>query len=120
MTAKLKTALLTGSTGLVGSQLLDRLIKDPRYGHIIALSCSLITIQHPKLEIKIAGSDTISEVASGIQADDWFSALGTTIKQAGSQEVFRRVDYDYPIILGRQAAASGAGQYLLVSALGPR
>ena len=45
-------------------------------------------------------------------------ALGTTIKVAGSQEAFRRVDYDYPLALARLGLAAGAKQFVLVSALG--
>ena len=51
-------------------------------------------------------------------ADDVFCCLGTTIKQAGSQEAFRRVDYDYPVALARAAARDGAKRLLVVSALG--
>jgi uncharacterized protein YbjT (DUF2867 family) len=118
MSGKLKTALLAGSTGLVGSRLLERLLQDPRYGHIIALSRSSLPIHHPKLEIMLVTLETIAEIAPDLKADDWFCALGTTIKQAGSQEAFRRVDYDYPLVLGQQAVASGAKQYLLVSSIG--
>ena len=51
-------------------------------------------------------------------ADDVFCCLGTTIKQAGSQEAFRRVDYDYPVALAQAAARDGAKRLLVVSALG--
>jgi uncharacterized protein YbjT (DUF2867 family) len=47
-----------------------------------------------------------------------FCCLGTTIRQAGSREAFRTVDYDLPLLLGRQALALGASHYLAVSSLG--
>lgn len=45
-------------------------------------------------------------------------ALGTTLRQAGSQEAFRRVDYSYPLAIAKLARQAGARQFLLVSALG--
>jgi len=50
---------------------------------------------------------------------DWvFCALGTTMRQAGSQDAFRRVDFDYPLSVARTARAAGARHFLLVSAAG--
>lgn len=118
MNSQAKTALLAGSTGLIGSYLLKRLIADSRYDRVIALSRKALPISHPKLKVVVVSLDTLPDVAPTLEADDWFCALGTTIKQAGTQEAFRRVDYEYPLTLGRQAAASGAGQFLLVSAIG--
>jgi len=51
-------------------------------------------------------------------ADDVFCCLGTTIKQAGSQEGFRRVDHDYVVAVARAGLRCGATQFLLVSAVG--
>lgn len=113
-----KTALLAGATGLIGSQLLLRLLEDTSYGKVIALSRKPMSIHHPKLEVRIVTLATLSEIAATLKADDWFCTLGTTIKQAGSQEAFRRVDYEYPMALGQQAVASGAQQYLIVTAIG--
>jgi len=53
-----------------------------------------------------------------VDADDVYCCLGTTIKQAGSQAVFRRVDCDFPVALARAAARDGAKRLLVVSALG--
>jgi uncharacterized protein YbjT (DUF2867 family) len=51
-------------------------------------------------------------------ADHVFCALGTTRREAGSREAFRRVDLDYPVALARAALARGARHFLLVSAVG--
>ena len=53
-----------------------------------------------------------------VEAEDVYCCLGTTIGEAGSQEAFRRVDYDYPVALARAAARDGAKRLLVVSALG--
>jgi len=51
-------------------------------------------------------------------AEHVFCALGTTMRQAGSEEAFRRVDFDYPVALARATVARGARHFLLVSAVG--
>ena len=118
MSSMVKTAFLAGATGLVGAHLLRRLLADPRYGRVIALTRKALPVQHPKLTATAVTLETLPGALADVRGDDWYCALGTTIKRAGSQEAFRRVDYDYPMALGRQAAATGAKQYLLVSAIG--
>jgi uncharacterized protein YbjT (DUF2867 family) len=120
LTPQLKTALVAGSTGLIGSYLLNRLLEDSRYERVIALSRKPLPYTHPKLEVLTVTLDSLPQVATTLKADDWFCALGTTIKLAGTQEAFRRVDYDYPMALGIQAAATDAKQFLLVSAIGAK
>jgi len=62
--------------------------------------------------------DQLSSHAQYFRADDVFCCLGTTIKQAGSEEAFRRVDFGYVTEAAHIAAAEGAEQFGLVSALG--
>lgn len=113
-----KTALLAGATGLIGSYLLPQLLENSSYDKVIVLSRKPLLINHPKVEVRIVTLDSLSEAASTLKADDWFCTLGTTIKAAGSREAFRRVDYEYPLALGQQAAVSGAKQFLIVTAIG--
>ena len=53
-----------------------------------------------------------------LAVDDVFCCLGTTIKKAGSQEAFRKVDCEIPVAVGREARAAGARQFLIVTAVG--
>jgi uncharacterized protein YbjT (DUF2867 family) len=53
-----------------------------------------------------------------LAADHVYCALGTTIRNAGSREAFRRVDHDYVVALARAARARGARHFLLVSSIG--
>jgi uncharacterized protein YbjT (DUF2867 family) len=107
---------VVGATGLIGSFLLERLLASP--------VCSMVSIwlrtplakQHPKLQIKVVDFESLER--NRIEADDVYCCLGTTIKQAGSQAAFRRVDFDYPVALARAAARDGAQRLLVVSALG--
>lgn len=111
-------ALLAGSTGLVGGLLLEQLLHDNHYEKVIALSRKPLGREHPRLVNLIVDFDNLESQAHEMKADDVFCCLGTTIRQAGSQPAFRKVDHDYPLQLARITRDRGAGQFLIVTALG--
>ena len=113
----MKTALIAGSTGLIGQQLLQLLIESPLYEKVIAITRHDLPV-HPKLvQIKMEFG-SITENSAMIKADDVFCCLGTTIAKAGSKEKFRQVDFYFPYLLAKTTHATGAKQYLIVTALG--
>lgn len=111
-------AILAGTTGLIGSQLLEMLLENPSYDRIIALSRKPILLEHPKLHNLVIDFDMLENHAEQLRADDVYCCLGTTIREAGSKEAFRKVDFDYPLSLAQIAHKQGAKQYLLVTAMG--
>ena len=111
-----RTALLLGASGLIGSFLLRRLLDSPAYARVLVWARRPLETSHPKLAVEIVDFAKLEE--RRVQAEDVFCCLGTTIKQAGTQEAFRRVDHDYPVALARAAARDGATRFLVVSALG--
>jgi uncharacterized protein YbjT (DUF2867 family) len=113
----MKTALIAGATGLVGKQLLALLLQNDSYSSVKALTRKPLLIQHPKLQNTIVYFDALPSGES-MKADDVYCCLGTTMKQARSKEAFKKVDFHYPQDIGIQARATGARQYILVSALG--
>lgn len=114
----MKTALVAGATGLIGGQLLDLLLKDSYYEKVIAITRKRIDVENSKLHNVVIDFSQLQSVATNLKADDVYCCLGTTIKQAGSKEVFRKVDFEYPTELAKITKLNGAKQYLLVSALG--
>ncbi|HEX6911115.1 MAG TPA: oxidoreductase [Longimicrobium sp.] len=112
------TALLLGATGLVGGHVLDQLLADPAYRRVTVLGRRPVARMDPKLDQRTADFDRLGEHAISFAVDDVFCCLGTTIKAAGSQEAFRRVDHDYVVESARLAAEHGARRYLLVTAAG--
>jgi uncharacterized protein YbjT (DUF2867 family) len=118
MTIAVRTALLIGASGLVGGALLETLLADPAYLAVTVLVRRPLARAHPKLTQVTADFDHLDQYRAYFHVDDLFCALGTTIKQAGSQAAFRRVDFDYPVALARLAKDEGAGHYLLVSSVG--
>ncbi|GAB4368803.1 MAG: oxidoreductase [Calditrichia bacterium] len=113
-----KTALIAGATGLVGSHCLDFLLNDSYYSRVVAVTRRSLTIQHPRLQEEIINFDEPEEYADKIQADHIFCCLGTTIKKAGSQEEFRKVDYQFPLNLAKATYRNGAQQFLVISSIG--
>jgi uncharacterized protein YbjT (DUF2867 family) len=113
-----KTALLVGSTGLIGSQLLDLLLIDDRYDKIITISRRSINRTHDKLKEYIVDFDHLEKSKEAFQVMDVYCCLGTTMKKAGSKAAFTKVDFEYPFEVAKMAKEMGAEKYLLVSALG--
>ncbi|HET7202075.1 MAG TPA: NAD(P)H-binding protein [Steroidobacteraceae bacterium] len=114
------TALLAGATGLVGGECLKRLLQEDRYGHVVVLTRRDpgAAAKHRKVEQLVCDFAHLDAVAPQLRADHVFCALGTTIRQAGSQGRFREVDFGYPKRLAEIALRNGATHFSLVSALG--
>jgi uncharacterized protein YbjT (DUF2867 family) len=113
-----KTALLVGTTGLSGSQLLELLLVDNNYSKVIAISRKPLEKTNPKLENLVCGLSELESHSSSLKADDVFCCLGTTMKNAKTKEAFRAVDYVAPLAIAKMTKAFGAKKYLLISALG--
>lgn len=109
--------LLLGATGLVGSHLLDMAIADERVDEVIAPTRRLIP-ERPGLIAPLVDFDDLPEDAPWWRVEAVVCALGTTMKQAGSREAFRRVDYHYPLEAARLARRHGVPTYVLNSAMG--
>ena len=111
-----RTALLVGGSGLIGGFLLKRLLDSPAYARVTVWARRPLELIHPKLAVEIVDFAKLDE--RRVDAEDVFCCLGSTIKAAGSQDAFRRVDHDYPVALAKAAARDGAKRMLVVSALG--
>lgn len=115
-----RTALIAGATGLVGNLLLKRLLASPDYARVVVVTRRSLGLTHPKLTEMVVEFKALDALFAGpaIRVDDAFCALGTTIRKAGSQSAFRRVDLDYVVNFAKAAKAAGAARFLLVSAIG--
>jgi uncharacterized protein YbjT (DUF2867 family) len=109
-------ALIAGATGLIGGQLLAQVGKFNDYGHVIAIARRPLAAS-AHVETRIVNFDALAP-ADCAGADVIFCALGTTIKKAGSQDAFQRVDLGYVKRLAKTSHAAGAKQFVLVSSIG--
>jgi uncharacterized protein YbjT (DUF2867 family) len=112
-----QVALLAGGTGLVGGYLLTMLDEDSYFDEVRALVRRPSNLRGRKLSEHVVNFAELHEDdLSGVT--HVFCALGTTMKKAGGESAFRRVDYEYPLNLARGAASYGASRFLLVSSVG--
>lgn len=109
--------LLAGATGLVGRAVLQRALASPRVSQLVAPTRRPLP-GHARLVNPIVDFDALPADADWWQVDAVICALGTTIRDAGSKETFRRVDHAYPLEVAQHARAHGAHTYGLVSAMG--
>lgn len=110
-------AVVAGATGLVGGYLLRVLLEDAFFDSVVTIGRRNPPLAHPKLTQKIADFAALRESdASG--ATHVFCALGTTIKQAGSRQAFRQVDYQAVLNLARAGVEQGARRFLVVLSVG--
>lgn len=117
MSSKAQTAVVFGSTGLVGSYVLNLLEGDSRYERVIVFNRSLHTQNLSKIQQIITNFSNLSEQLKDISADHIYCCVGTTIKKAGSQEAFEKIDLKIPIEIAT-AIKSKASKLIVISSLG--
>ncbi len=118
MTKNNKTAILLGASGLVGGLLLDILLDCGIYKQVVIFVRKPLDKEHPRLIQHTINFDKRETYEHLVKGDDLFCCLGTTIKKAGSQAAFRKVDYEYPLNFAEIAKNRGIKQYLIITAIG--
>ncbi|SFF23279.1 Uncharacterized conserved protein YbjT, contains NAD(P)-binding and DUF2867 domains [Fontimonas thermophila] len=113
-----RTALVAGPTGLVGHKLVQRLLRDPAYGEVRALSRRALGLSHPRLRVIETTYEHLAALGDALSVDDVFCCLGTTLRKAGSRAAFEDVDYRMVVELAHASRAAGARRFLVVSAVG--
>lgn len=113
----MKTILIIGATGAVGSQLLAQALQHQDISTVIAPTRRPLD-PHPKLENPIIDFEALAADTPWWQADIAFCTLGTTLKQAGSAKAFYRVDHDYILRVAELTLAAGTQTFVLNSTLG--
>lgn len=113
-----RTAIVAGASGLVGGYCLRRLLASGLYEQVIAFVRGPLNASHKRLQQRTVDFERIGRMSAFPRAQDVFSCLGTTMKKAGSEEAFRKVDYEYVVRLAESSARGGAERFFLVSAVG--
>ena len=113
-----KIALLAGASGLTGACALDALLGAPDIARVVAVSRRPLQREHSRLANRIVQFDRLESQLKGVSCDVALCCLGTTIRQAGSQQRFRAVDVDSVLAFARTARAAGAQRFVVVSSVG--
>ncbi|AOW14047.1 NAD-dependent dehydratase [Hydrogenophaga crassostreae] len=109
--------LLVGATGLVGQSVLQQALANSAIRLVVALTRRPLP-SHPRLLNPVVDFDALPEAAPWWAVDAVICTLGTTIKKAGSQAAFYRVDHDHALSVAELARRHGAQAFALNSALG--
>lgn len=112
---EIRSAIVVGATGLVGSELIKLLCESEEYVSVTAIARRKLDYEHTKLVTKVRLFDQLEE--SDIDfADELFCCLGTTMKKAGSREEFEKVDVEYPLQVASLAKKRGIPHIIVMSA----
>lgn len=114
----MKTAIVIGATGLVGSDLVRQLLEHPEFGKVAVLVRRPTGITNNKLSEHVVDFDRSDEWQQLVAGDVLFSALGTTIRKAGSKDAQWKIDYTYQLRMAQVAAGNGVPVFILVSSAG--
>lgn len=115
----MKTAIVFGASGFIGSLLLEELLAGENYQKVVIVVRKDLGIHHPKLVTLIGDYHSLPLLSDRLVGDDVFISLGTTKKNTPDESLYYQVDHDYPILAAKLAKENGASTVLLVSAVGP-
>jgi uncharacterized protein YbjT (DUF2867 family) len=114
----MKTCVVAGASGLVGSALTRMLLEDPAYSKVHLLVRKELDLVHPKLVQHLADFNQLKADLFDFKVDDAYCTLGTTIAIAGSKEAFYKVDHDFVLSFAQLSNQLGATGFFVVSSMG--
>jgi len=113
----MKTALVFGSSGLIGGHLLNQLIKDNNYSKIKIFVRSTPEIMDSKVETIKTDFKNLQNHKEAIKGDDCFFCIGTTKQNSPDKNEYRRVELDVPKEIAQIAKSNLINSFIFVSAL---
>jgi uncharacterized protein YbjT (DUF2867 family) len=111
-------AVIVGASGLVGSHLLELLLKNDLFEEIRSFSRKKLNIIHPRLLQFEINFDSLNDYSDLFSGNIMFCCIGTTIKKAGSKQNFQHIDYEIPVRLAQIAAQNHFDTFVVISSLG--
>ena len=111
----MKTALLFGSTGLVGGYVLNYLIQNSNYSKIKLFVRSFTEINNPKIEIIKTDFNNLNKHAEDIKGDECFFCIGTTKKKSPNKNEYQKIELDIPKKIAQIAKSNSVKSFFFVS-----
>jgi len=113
-----KTALIIGATGATGSALVKQLLNNDSFGAVHVFARRSGDLEHDKLQWHVVDFEQLDSWKEKLKGDVLFSAMGTTLKTAGSKDAQYQIDYNYQHDVAQSASENGVTSLLLVSSVG--
>lgn len=114
----LKTVIVAGASGLIGSELIQLLLVDKNIANVIALVRKPLPFTNPKLSQVSVDFDNLDLQQTEINGWALYCCLGTTKSKTPDKSEYRKVDFNYPLELAKIASRNNVEQFHLISALG--
>lgn len=111
-------ALVIGATGATGKDLVNQLLNDKDFEEVNIFVRKPVNIENERLKVHVVNFEKPEEWKEKVKGDVAFSCLGTTLKDAGSKEAQKKVDFDYQYEFAKAAKENDVEDYILVSAYG--
>ena len=111
----MKTALVFGSTGLIGGHLTKLLLENSNYEKVKLFVRSNINLQHPKLQIIKIDFKNLSKHTQDIKGDDCFFCIGTTRKNSPNKQDYQRIELDIPKQISSIAKSNSVNSFSFIS-----
>ncbi len=111
----MKTALIFGSSGLVGKNLLNQVINNSNYSKIKIFVRSSPDISDRKIEIINTDFKNLEIIKNLITGDDCFFCIGTTKKNSPDKKEYRRIELDLPKQIAQISKSNGVKSFIFVS-----
>ena len=109
----MKTALLFGSTGLVGGHVLNQLIQNNNYSKVKIFVRSSIQINNSKIEVIQTDFNNLEKHKKEIDGDECFFCIGTTKKNSPNKYEYQRIELDIPKQVAQIAKSNNVKSYFL-------
>ena len=113
----MKTALVFGSSGLIGGHLLNQLIKNDNYNKIKLFVRSEPVINEPKIEIIKTDFNNLESCKDNIKGDDCFFCIGTTKQNSPNKNEYQKVELDLPKEIAKIAKDNLIKSFIFISSI---
>ena len=114
----MKTAIILGATGLTGSLLLEKLLKDPTFEKIKLFARSSSGKKSTKIEEHLIDMLQLENYSEDFKADVVFCCIGTTKAKTPNKEIYKKIDYGIPVTAAKLAKKNNIKTFIVISALG--
>jgi uncharacterized protein YbjT (DUF2867 family) len=114
----MKTALIFGSSGLIGGELLNAVKQNNNYNKIKLFVRSAPNNNDPKVEIIQTDFNNLEKYKNSMLGDDCFFCIGTTKKDTPDKNEYRRIEHNIPVDVAKIAKSNSVKVFIYVSSLG--
>ena len=114
----MKTAIIFGSSGLIGNELFKTIILNNSYEKIKVFVRSIPEINNPKVEIIKTDFTNLKQYKDKIKGDECFFCIGTTKKDTPNKDEYRRIEYNIPIDVAKIAKENSVNSFFYISSIG--